>query len=293
MDFPLWAFFGLCAAGFSALMLLLQERYKVDGFALSFWNKITCIAVMAPFVVYHGLPTNILFYVFLFASASLWAVSDVIFFRAIPEVGAGPVSRILPSSVIFGFIVWFLFRPETIQQYLDNPAIGLMICLVLVLWVYFATHMKRCAVSMQAVRKIWFVFFASIVGPAVGKMVTEQAAVGQGAYAYVFVEAIMMLGLWTIFLFAQKKVTPSVLWAPNARRYGPRIGIVSACMVLTNILSIYHIDNPSYPMALHFLDSAIILAVYKLSGRRSEENVWAGMSMVVCAALLVILRAQI
>lgn len=293
MIFPVWAIFSLGVAVFSATMLLLQERYKVDGFALSFWNKVACAVVMLPFVIYHGLPDDILFYAFLFLSALVWCVSDVIFFRVVPEVGAGVISRVMPSSVIFGFLVWFIVRPGDIALYAGHPWIAGMIAAVLALWAYCAMHLRHCPVSVQAVRKMWLVLAVNAVGPSISKLATEHADAAQGAYGYVFVEAVMMLGLWTAFFFVQKKIKPAVLIKNHAWRHGPLIGVVSSLMVLSSISAIYRVDNPAYPMTVHFLDTVLILCAYRLMKRKREENVWAGMGMVVCAAIIVLLRAQL
>ena len=105
MDMPLWAVFGLISATLSAGVFLVQERFKLDGFVMAFWNKVTAIVIMLPLVIYMGAPDNPQFYLLLCAQAMLWVVSDVIFFNAIPKVGAGVVSRLLPVSTIATFCV--------------------------------------------------------------------------------------------------------------------------------------------------------------------------------------------
>ena len=43
-----WAGYGLMLALLSALMMLMQERMKVEGLALAIWCKISCAAATLP-----------------------------------------------------------------------------------------------------------------------------------------------------------------------------------------------------------------------------------------------------
>lgn len=293
MILPAWAVFGMMAAALSALMMLLQERFRVDGFALAFWNKVACALVTLPFIIINGLPGNPLFYVFLGLGAVMYAVSDVVFFRAIPRVGAGMVSRILPGAVILSFLLWFAVKPELIDKYLQTPLYSALIFLTLCLSSWFAAHLRKCAVSMQAVRAIWFVIFAATVGPLLAKTVTTYADVGQGPYAYVFIEALMMMTLWAAFFAVRRPIPAAVMFSRHSIGCGLAIGCVMAGMVLLNVLAFYYVDNPAYIPAIKFLDSFIILAAYAATGRKSEGNVWSGIGIVACAAALIILKARV
>ena len=293
MMIPEWAIFGCCAAVLSALMMLLQERFRVDGFALAFWCKVSCALVTLPFIIIHGLPHNPLFYAFLGAGAVMYAISDVVFFRAIPRVGAGMVSRILPGAVILSFLLWFLVKPELIAKYVAEPVYSVLIFLVLCLSTWFASHLRKCKVSMEAVKAIWFVIFAATTGPLVAKLVTLEADIGQGPYAYVFVEALMMMTLWSVYFIIRKPIPVSVMFSRHSWTRGMTIGCVMAGMVLLNVLAFYKVDNPAYIPAIKFLDSFIILAVYAMAGKPREGNVWSGLGIVACAAALIILKAQV
>ena len=273
--------------------MLLQEKFKVNGFALAYWNKIACVAVTTPFVVYYGFPHEIMFYIFMGLSALLYAVSDVVFFRTIPDVGAGTVSRILPASVILSFMLWFAIDPSSFGNYLQRPFIATLIFLVLCLWVYFATHLRKCAVSMKAARTVWFVIFASTVGPLLAKEVTNSTDIVRGLYGYAFVQALMMIIIWTFFFHMKKPLTTAILFSRKIWPYGLMIGCINALSVLLGVIALYHVDNPAYTSAVGFLNSIFILGAYALMGRKNDGNVVAGIGMVVCAALLIVLKAQV
>ncbi len=286
-----WVLFGLAASAASAGVMLVQEWMKASGYALAFWNKMTCFLVMLPFVFYHGLPDNPYFYALMAAQAALWAVSDVILFSTIPKVGAGVVSRLLPASVILVFVAWFAVDPALFEKYSAKPGLFMMIFGVIVLSAYFAMRLKRCPISWQGARALWFVFFACVAGPIAMKLATREVEIERGPYAMVFVEAAMMMGFWVLYYLWKKPVPAHVFMGFHAIRTGLMVGLCSVAMVILNIHAMYTVDNPAYLTAVKFLDSVIILWVYFAAKRKDDSDVIAGLGVVGCAAALVILKS--
>jgi len=291
MEFPLWAAFGLTSASLSAVMMLTQERLKINGFAMAFWNKVACITFMIPAILYFGLPDNWVFYALVAGQAMLWVVSDVIFFTAIPKVGAGVISRILPISIIFTFCLWFLFDPGLLDDYMQVPMRSGLVFLTLCASVYFATRLKHCPVSWEAFRLIWFVVFASIIGPLAFKLVTQQTNLQQGPFSFVFCEAFVMVTCWLIWYWVRKPVTREVLFCKEAARAGFMIGSVSSLMIASNFVAVYYVDNPALVPAIKFTDTMIILIAYKFMGRKETADVISGLGIVVCAATIILLKS--
>jgi hypothetical protein len=293
MILPLWALYGCGAAVMSALMMLLQEKLRVNGFAVAFWCKIACALVMLPFVIHFGLPQNPLFYLYLGIGAAMYAISDVIFFNGITKSSAGAVARILPSATILSFLLWFVVKPELLDRYLQSLEIFALIFITLCVSAYFVARLKKCEISMQAVRAVWFVIVAATVGPMLAKMVTLHADPGQGPYAFVFCEALMMLTIWIVFYAVRRPVPLAEMISAQTARHGLMIGTVMAGMVLLNVTAYYNVDNPAYIPAIKVLDSVIILGFYKMTGQPIRGDVLSGLGIVVCAAALIILKAQI
>jgi hypothetical protein len=224
MIIPLWSIFGLTAAALSAGMMLSQEKFKIDGLALAIWCKIACIIFTFPFVLAQGLPTNPLFYLFLAMQASLFAINDVILFRNIPTLGAGVISRLMPLTIIAGFLLWFVIDPGLLSKYEAHPIISITIFLVLSLATWFAMRLKKCHISMQALSVLWFVLLANTLGPIIAKVVTFYADVRQGPLAFTFVEGWMMLALWGGYLAFRRPISISSLLARHTWQGGLIIG---------------------------------------------------------------------
>lgn len=291
MVFPLWAFFGLISASLSAVMMLAQEKLKVEGFAIAFWNKVACIAFMLPLVLYFGLPDNPVFYALVCAQAVLWVISDVIFFNAVAKVGAGLVSRLLPLSVIITFCLWFAFDPSLFGEYLETPVRSALVFITLCASVWFSMQLRQCAVSWQALRIIWFVVFAAVVGPIMFKLVAQHTDIQRGPFSYVVIEALVMVSLWLVYYAIKKPLPRAVMFAPSAIKAGFTIGIFSSLMVASNFAAIFYVDNPGLVPAVKFTDTLLIMLFYKATGRKETANVIAGLGIVACAAIIILLKA--
>ena len=291
MEFPLWAVFALICAAMSALVLILPERAKADGFALAFWNKAAAVLFMIPFVIWQGLPGQWEFYALVALQALLWSVSDVIFFRALPVVGAGVVSRILPISVIVTFCLWFLFDPALFGEYLSTPVRSGFVALALCGSVYFAQRLKHDPVSWAAIRRIWFVLFAAVIGPLMYKLVTKYTTIEQGPFAYVMFEGFIMVCLWTAFSAVKKPIPWSVLFAKESLRAGVTVGVAMCLVSLSKFAAMHYVDNPGLVPAVKYLDAIIVMAYYKAIGKVEKADVVAGLGIVGCAAAIILLRS--
>ena len=292
MEFPLWAVFGLTSASLSAIFMLIQERLKVNGFAMAFWNKVGCALFTMPAAFYFGFPDNGMFYAIMFAAALLWVVSDVYFFEAIPKVGAGTVSRVLPVSIILSFFLWFLFDHALLQKYLSEPVKSVGVIATLFASVYFATRLRHCAVSWRAIRLLWFVIVASVAGPILMKLITQQSPVSQGPFAFVFCEALFMVACWVLWYFIRKPVPREVLFSKEAAKGGILVGAISGLMVASNFAAIHFVDNPALVPAVKFTDSIIILMFYRATGRKEDSDLIAGFGIIACAAAIIILKSM-
>jgi hypothetical protein len=288
-----WAYLGLGTAVLAALMMLMQEKMKVEGFALAFWCKVSCVVVTLPLILYYGLPSDPRFYLWLVPQAFLFAVSDVVMFRSLPKVGAGVISRLLPSTVVLGFFLWFAVAPEELPLYFERPVLGSLIVVVLCGAAFFAMRLRKCAVTMQALRMLWFVLATNAVSPLLAKITTRYATVEQGAFGFTFIEALMMLVMWAVWLAVARPVSFASLVEKQTWQRSLPIGAVTAVLVIVFVTSYYYIDNPGYVGAVQLVYAPIIIAANKWMGKKDDSDVFAGLGIVACAMALIVLKTQL
>lgn len=288
-----WAIFGFVSAVLTALMMLMQEKMKVQPFALAFWCKVACVIVLFPLVLIYGMPHDWLFYAWVAPTAVIFTIADVILFRHIPEIGAGVVSRVLPVTVIISFLLWFAFDPSILSNYAAHPAVSAMIAISMAGAAYFSMRLRKCTVSMQALKLLWFVLCANIAGPILTKFATDHAPPLQGGIAYTFIQAAMMVTLWLGYLFIAKPLPPRDMLKKYDLKWGLFIGAFMAIGVTVYVMSVAYVDNPGYVSALRLVNTVLIVLAHKFMGKKDDSDVVSGFGIVACAAALIILKGQI
>lgn len=290
---PLWAVLGFSAAFVCTAIPLIQEKMRADGFAIAVIVKLVSACVILPFVLTQGFPDDLRFYGCVALTSVLWAISDVIYFRAVPVAGAGVVSRLLPSAVLISFILWFFFDPSLLDQYMDHPAQSALIAAIILLASYFATQIKKCPVSWQGVRLVWFVIFAACVGPLIEKLTLGYAPSKQAPYAFVFIQSLFMLGFWALYFLIKRPISLQTLISPLSLKTGAMIGLCSAVAVTLRFHALQMTEHPAYLSVILFTDALWILLFHRASGRNDGSNITAGMGIVFCAVALIMVKSLV
>ncbi|MEK7802698.1 MAG: hypothetical protein AAB276_09625 [Pseudomonadota bacterium] len=287
----IWIVYGLAAVLASIAIPLIQEFKKADGYAVAVWVKIATLILMLPFAVMVGLPPDIKFYAVVGLTALLWSISDVIYFRAVSTVGAGVVSRILPSAVVISFPLWFIFAPELLDKYLASPWQSAAVVVIICMSAYLATTMRKCPITWQGMRLIWFVVFAAVVGPIIDKLSLGYAPAKQAPIAYMVIQSSFMLVFWAIFSVVRKPISRQVFLSRSSWQCGLSIGVVATLVLYLKTEALRLCEHPSLLSVILFTDALWIILFYKAIGRKDDSNIWAGLGIVACAAALVLVKS--
>lgn len=290
-DQLIWITLGIMAAIVSSGIPLVQEKHKGNPFAVAIWAKIGVALLTLPFVLYFGLPDNPRFYIFMGLSAAIWSISDVIYFRTVSEVGAGVVSRVLPSAAVLTFLVWFMINPNQLHKYLDNPIQGGLIFLIIIAASLLAMLMKKCPVSWRGLQLIWFVLLAAAIGPLVEKISMGDTPKMQTPFAMVFIQAVMMIGFWAVFALIKRPITLTTFTLPTSWKTGLMISCFVTVMLCARFTALQYVENPAFLSVILFTDSLWILLYYRLTGRKDDSKIWVGLGIVGCAAALVLVKS--
>ena len=290
-DQYLWILLGFAAAIISVAIPLIQEHHKADGYSIAVWIKIVVVISSFPFVLATGFPTDPHFYWFIGGTAILWSISDVVYFSAVGQVGAGVISRILPIASIISFPIWFIFDPNLLDKYLSNPPQFIGICLILLGSTYFAMQMKKCAISLQALRLVWFVLFAAIIGPLLNKLALGYTSTKQAPFSFMLIQGLWMLGFWGIFALIKKPVPLAIFLSPQTIKTGVLIGLAASCVLYFKTYALKLCENPALLTTILLTDAVWILLFYRAIGRKDNSNIWTGLGIVGCAIALVLVKS--
>lgn len=292
----LWAFYAFAAALAMTSIPLLQEKFKADGIALTFWIKVfVTLSALVP-VLHYGLAVPPMFYVYTLVTTVIYIISDIVYFRSVPHIGAGMMTRLLPSSVLITFVLWMVIEPQRVDAYISKPWIGAGTCALIIAFVFCAMRVKRCPVSWQGVKRIWPVLASASLGPIITKMALNEAAANAAhenvaTFAYMFVQSGMTVALIGLYHLVRRPIPTAVMFERNAIRTGFIIGIAIAAMLFFKTKALQLTDNPAYVVMVFFTDALWVMLIYRLIGRKEQGDIRAGIGIVICAALLVLLKS--
>lgn len=287
---PLWFVMALSAAMVMTAVPLVQERFKADGLALALWLKVFLSILALPSVFYFGLPTDPVFYFYMAVTAILYAVSDVVYFRSVPVVGSGVVTRLLPISVVVTFFVWFIVDPDLWRDYWASPLKMVGIAAIFAAFLFFATRLKQCSVSWQGLRLLWPVILAACIGPVFSKMAMAYAGDVQAPFAYIAVQSPMMAAFMAFYYRAYKPIPRSTMFAPVVIRMGMVMSVILGLVILLKMKAFQLVDNPGFASMVMFSDALFVLLIYRLIGRKESANIRAGLGIVACAIGVLVVK---
>ncbi len=295
MDSYAWIIPSLLAALCAAGVPLVQERVKANPYALVIWIKVFCVGWAAPFVMAFGLPHAPFFYLYTLAGAALWCISDIIYFRALPHIGAGVMTRLLPGAIILTFLLWFIVDPDLLTTYLAAPFKTSVILGILCLSALSAAFLKRCPFTRQAFALVWFVILAAAIGPILAKVGFSYTDLGgnrwHAAFAYLFINSALMLLLWLPYYLIKRPITWAELTHATAWQTGLKISLCVAGMVILQSLAYMDVENPAFVAVLLMTDAIWVLVIYRLMGKKEDANIFAGLGIVATAIALILAKA--
>lgn len=289
----MWVLYGLVTACLRASLVLIQEKLNIQPFIFSIWTKIYCAVFVLPFVCYYGVPSDPLFYIYCFGSASLWAIADIIALRAIPIVGGGVFARTIPLSFILNFLLWFAIDPDLILRYMSQPLLSGFILLVLIASTYFAMRLNQCEVTKSALKRIWFVIVAFVFGPLMAMLASKHAPQSQGPWSFTLFESFFMLFLWGVYMGIRKPVPIKLFVSKFHLKFGAICGLIMAVMVTTYLYGLYHSDNPAYMLAIISLEGVLVSVVHRIIKKKDDSDIIAGIGIVMCVIALILAKGQL
>jgi hypothetical protein len=290
-DTMLWIILGFAAAIVSTIVPLTQDTRKVNGFAFAVWVKITVVALNFPLVMMAGWPDDSAFYTVTAITSLLWAISDVVYFSSINKVGAGVVSRTLPIAGIISFPIWFLFDPALLDKYLQSPIQSASICIILLGSAFFALQIKKCPVSLQGLRLVWFVLFAAIIGPLIEKLALGHAAAKEAPVAFACVQGGFMILFWGLYAAFKKPISGAEFISPATFKPAMVAGVGSFVFLYLRFEALRLCEHPALLTIILMTDALWILLFYRAIGKKDDSKIWAGLGIVGCAAALALVKS--
>ncbi len=290
-----WIFFALIAAITLSFSPLIGEYFKVRSLYLLFWMRLFCALVMLPVAMIVPAPDNLLFYLYVMASAVCFGYADVIFIGLAGRIGAGPVSRIEPLSVGVTFLLWLVVSPTLAVSYVEQPVRGAAIMLSLAGSLYFASRLRYCTVSRAALVEMMPVVISASIGVIMAKLAMDASAPLAGVVWYAMIQTATVWVLYCARLgYLQLRGGMEEEPFDFSRIFDRRVLLAGAVISLNWLLHVPSkqyafslVENPAYVTMIALSAPLWVILFYRLAGRQEKADIWSGLGLLACAALLV------
>ncbi|MBR3676354.1 MAG: hypothetical protein IKN71_04395 [Alphaproteobacteria bacterium] len=291
----LWVINGLIYGFFTAIYMLFNQHYKINGYILGIWRGFGICILFLPCLLFYPLPTTPYYWLMLILQGLCIGIYDSHIFFASAKFGAGPTSRFMSVVVLLTTFAWWLITP---QQFIGLLSQGnLLITLILILcgfsfcyWQMLDSYISRAA----AIYTLPAVLALAAMSIITKYLAVEAHSLGQGLSYYLTV-ATFISGLYNLILYRRQATKIRRIKAPqplfSKQMLRPIILLVgfSSMLIVAKTMALRIAPNPGYVTALLLIAPLFIYALNRNYKIADNISVKAGFAMIFFLVLLVFL----
>jgi len=287
-----WVGFSVVAAAFSAVFYLVNQYAKQPGDVLVVGMRILIVALMTPFVWHMEFPGEPLFYGVVLATAVLGAGADVRTMNVAAKYGAGVPARLMPASVFISFFLWLAFDPALIARYVDHPinTAGILTALAASAW--FASHLKKCALSRNAFVEMIPALIGYTLTTVLNKYAMGLAPVTEAVFGYMYIQSMAAVVLVGGYALSKKSFRGSFRLTKPVLAASLLMALAWIFHMIFKNYAMAYTENPSYQGAINLLAPVFISLFYLAVKHKEEADVKSGLGIVACAMILALLTVH-
>lgn len=284
----LWVINGLIYGFFTAVYMLFNQYYKLNGYVLGVWRGFGICLLFLPFLFIIDIPTDWKYWLLLVSQGICIGIYDSRIFFASAKFGAGPTSRFMTITVLMTTFAWWLLTPQ--QFWLLFSQGNLLITLMLVLsgFSFCYWQMLKSEVSKATAAYTFPAVLALSTMSIITKYIaTDGHSLWQGLICYLTISTFIS-GIYNLAGYYSQKVRPAII-SPQMLKSGILLITFSSLLIIAKTMALRIAPNPGYVTALLLIAPLFIYALnrhYKISDNVSVE---AGFAMIFFLVMLVIL----
>lgn len=286
----LWVILSFISAVTLAGVVLASDLIKLPTVARLFWVRLITFLAAIGFAFSIQWPQDIVFYQCMLGLSVLIGISDIMYYGAARDLGAGVVTRTEPLSVLLTFIAWTALTPSLLNTYMSDPlhAVGIIACFAVA--TYCALHMRHCAVGFAALKRL-----APVVVMMVGVTILAKIGMDRGGdpqdaiIAYLVVQSALMVLFYGVMAVVKPSYTGSIKPTRALLKGAGIMAVFSIGHIATKNVAFMMVPNPAYVTIIILAAPLFVTLFDKLIGREDDADIKAGLGIVASAVVLIIL----
>ena len=289
----LWVTNGLIYGFFTAIYLLFNQHFKINGYVLGIWRGFGICLIFLPCLLFYPVPHNGGYWLLLITQGLCIGIYDSHVFFASAKFGAGPTSRFMAVTVLLTTFGWWLLTPDKFIRLLEQGNVVITLILVLSGFSYCYWQMLDSRVSKAAALYTLPAVLALAAMSIITKYIAVQAhSLGQGLTYYLtvstFVSGCYNLLLYTRQMRQNKQHRFKNIVSPKNRRIGCVLVAFSSLLIIAKTMALRIAPNPGYVTALLLVAPVFVYALNRNYKIADTISVKAGFAMMFFLILLVL-----
>lgn len=289
----LWVINGLIYGFFTAVYLLFNQHFKINGYILGIWRGFGICAIFLPFVFCFPFPTDIKYWLLLVAQGYCIGVYDSHIFFASAKFGAGPTSRFMAVTVLLTTVIWWFLTPDKFMHLLQDSDRLVTLILVLCGFCFCYWQMLQSEVSREAA----IYMLPAVLALSAMCVMTKYIAMGTRtlwqALSYYLTVSTFVSGCYNLFWYTiseqNKKTKPDKIFSKHMLKIGTLLVLFSTLLIVAKTMALRLAVNPGYVAALLLVVPLFTLALNKHYKVADKVSVEAGLAMIFFLSLLILL----
>ena len=285
----LWVINGLIYGFFTAVYMLFNQHYKINGYVLGIWRGFGICALFLPLLLFYPVPRDWHYWLLLTVQGLCIGVYDSHIFFASAKFGAGPTSRFMAITVLLTTFAWWLITPQKFLFLLAEGDVVVTLTLILCGFSFCYWQMFDSAVSYRVAAYTLPAVLALAVMSIITKYIaTEAHSLGQGLTYYLTVSTFVS-GAYNTFLYARQNIGQKWLAvvAKSTRKAGFFLILFSSMLIVAKTMALRIAPNPGYVTALLLIAPVFIYVLNRQNNITDTLSVKAGFAMIFFLILLV------
>ena len=284
----LWVINGLIYGFFTAVYMLFNQHYKLNGYVLGIWRGFGICLLFLPFLFFTNIPTNHNYWCLLILQGICIGIYDSRIFFASAKFGAGPTSRFMAVSVLLTTFAWWFLTPQKFLQLFSQGNLLVTLMLILCGFSFCYWQMLKSEVS----RKTALYTMPAVLALALMSIITKYIATNgnslwQGLIYYLTVSTFIS-GLYNLVCYRLQKQN-YVIISRQMLKIGSLLVGFSSLLIIAKTMALRIAPNPGYVTALLLIAPLFIYALNRHCKISDTISLEAGFAMIFFLVLLAFL----
>ena len=285
----LWVVNGLIYGFFTAIYMLFNQHYKLDGYVLGIWRGFGICILFLPFLLFFPVPHDFRYWELLIIQGWCIGIYDSHIFFASARFGAGPTSRFMAVTVLLTTFLWWLLTPQQFMQLWRQDNVVMTVLLILCGFTFCYWQMWQQDVSREAAEYTLAAVVALAVMSVITKYIaTESHSPAQGLVYYLTVSTFVS-GCYNLLCYRRQygQVKMAVICNRAMFKTGLWLILFSTVLIIAKTMALRIAPNPGYVTALLLVAPLFIFALNRYHKIADNVSVTEGFAMIFFLVLLV------